>query len=433
MALGIEAALTLALGFVLAHSLHSGPGRLDYKAFWRRAMVSGAAAQTIAERIGRLNAEEVLLAGMLQDLGMLVFDSLMPRAYGRLVADAEDHEALRLAEKRILEVDHAELGAWLMQRWNLPGYLYCAALTSHEPECLDKADPDDICSQNDLGEIVALSSRMADIWVAADADSATMQAASLAYQYYGWDQEVFADILGRVADLVKHLIDVYEIEITSTEDLVAISDQARETLTLRSLHMIHEAARDRLKNQELEAQNAVLRDEAERDALTELYNRRHLEQRLKKVFREAEKNNSTLAMALIDLDHFKNVNDELGHQAGDAVLYGVARVLRQQVREGDVLARYGGEEFLLALPGLGELATEGIMQRICKAIAEQEYSPGNGMPAKRITTSVGYALFAGAESGFASVEELIAAADKALYKAKVGGRNRVEKAQQGDY
>lgn len=133
-----------------------------------------------------------------------------------------------------------------------------------------------------------------------------------------------------------------------------------------------------------------------------------------------------MALALIDLDYFKRVNDELGHQAGDAVLYGVAQVLRQQVRDDDILARYGGEEFLLALPDVGELAAKGIMQRIRKAIAETEYSPGAGAPARRITTSIGYAISDGSDSRLDSVEALIEAADKALYRAKVGGRNRVE-------
>ncbi|BAU57387.2 diguanylate cyclase/phosphodiesterase with PAS/PAC sensor [Halorhodospira halochloris] len=427
MALGLEATLTLALGFVLVRNLNSVSGRLDYHAFWRRAMVSGAAAQSISERIGRLNSEEVLLAGMLQDIGMLVFDALMPREYGRLAAEAEDHESLRLAEKNILEVDHAELGLWLMQRWNLPEYLQCAAFASHEPELMDLPENEgNLCQQKELGKIVALSSRMADIWVTRDSDSATMQAASLAYEFYGWDQEAFGEVLSKVAELVRHLTDVYEIENTSVEDLAAISDQARETLTLRSLHMIHEAAQERRRNQELEAQNSILKDQAEKDALTELYNRRHLEKRLKQAFAQARKHNKTMALALIDLDYFKRVNDELGHQAGDAVLYGVAQVLRQQVRDDDILARYGGEEFLLALPDVGELAAKGIMQRIRKAIAETEYSPGAGAPARRITTSIGYAISDGSDSRLDSVEALIEAADKALYRAKVGGRNRVE-------
>lgn len=434
MALGLDATLTLALGFTLVRSLHVGQGRLDYQAFWRRAMVSGAAAQSIGEHSGRLNSEEVLLAGMMQDLGMLVFDSLMPRAYGRLAEAAEDHEALRLAEKRILEIDHAELGAWLMQRWNLPEFFQCAALGSHEPECTDYTEYQvDACRQGELAKIVALSSRMADIWVTADTDSATMQAASLADQCFGWDQQTFGEILGKVAELVRQLIDVYEIDISSTEDLVSISDQARETLTLRSLHMIHEAAQERRKNQELEAQNSFLQEEAEKDALTQLYNRRHLARRLEKALAKAAKDNNSLVVALLDLDHFKNINDTLGHQAGDAVLYGVAKVMREQVREGDILARYGGEEFLLALPEVGELASKGIMERLRKAIAEKGFNPGNDMPVQRVTTSIGYALYDGADNGFDSVEDLIEAADKALYKAKIGGRNRVERALPGDF
>lgn len=433
MALGLEATLTLALGFTLVRSLESGPGRLDYRAFWRRALVSGAAAQCIAEQSGYLNSEEVLLAGMLQDIGMLVFDALMPRAYGSLAVQAEDHEALRLAEQRILDVDHAELGGWLILRWNLPDYLYYAAVGSHEPEHAEQHLHKEACSQERLVRVVALSSRMADIWVTTDANAATMQAAALADQFFGWDQEIFGAVLGRVTEIVRILIKVYEIDIDSTEELSRISDQAREALTMRSLHVIHAAAEERRRSQELEARNSVLQEEAERDALTELYNRRHLEKRLRKVFAEVQERGGTLVMALIDIDYFKRINDELGHQAGDAVLYGVAKVLRNQVRESDVLARYGGEEFLFALPGIGELAARGIMERLRRAIAEKNYATGTGMPARRVTTSVGYAFYCGTGGGVESVEQLIKAADKALYKAKLGGRNRVERAQLGDF
>lgn len=432
LALGIEATLTLSLGFTLLHSLQSGPGRLDCSAFWRRAVVCGAAAQCIGIREGRLNSEELLLAGMLQDLGMLVFDAMEPRAYGRLAGEAGNHEALRLAEIGCFGVDHAELGSWLMERWNLPDYLRQAAAGSHEPERSTAGCGGDTeaCPELELMRVVALSSRMADVWVTEDPEAATVQAAALAHRYFGWEQALFGEVLEMVTTAVKQLIKVYEVDIQGGDELNRISEQAREVLTLRSLNMIHEAAQVQRRSQELEAQNSILKQQAERDPLTELHNRRHLAERLQHAFERAGRARELLAVALIDLDHFKSVNDEFGHQAGDAVLYGVAKILRSSVRKQDILARYGGEEFLIALPGLGELAVRGVLERLRQAIADHPHDMGGTLQRRHVTASIGYALYdpnnATAAAHFSSIEALIRGADEALYRAKSSGRNRVE-------
>jgi diguanylate cyclase (GGDEF)-like protein len=124
-----------------------------------------------------------------------------------------------------------------------------------------------------------------------------------------------------------------------------------------------------------------------------------------------------VAIALVDLDHFKAVNDDFGHQAGDATLRGVARALRSELRDADHVGRLGGEEFLAILPDTGPQEAVAVAERIRERIA--------AMPRKvdrAVTASVGVAAMPGDATG---VDQLMGAADRALYAAKDGGRDRV--------
>jgi diguanylate cyclase (GGDEF)-like protein len=161
------------------------------------------------------------------------------------------------------------------------------------------------------------------------------------------------------------------------------------------------------------------------DALTGLANRRHFEQRLTgEVERARRFPEQPLALVLLDIDDFKQVNDRLGHVAGDDVLRAVARVLEQDRRDVDLAARYGGEELALILPGAG---TEGALraaERVRTAIADLDLplEGADGAPL-RVTVSLGVASFG---LGAHDAEGLLEAADAALYRAKRAGKNRTE-------
>jgi len=157
------------------------------------------------------------------------------------------------------------------------------------------------------------------------------------------------------------------------------------------------------------------------DALTNLLNRRALIDVLERERARADRHSFPLSLLLIDVDHFKVVNDSRGHAAGDAVLQGVARVLMSVARRSDCVARWGGEEFVVALLQTGEVGARIAGERIRRAVAESTHVVPGGPPV-RVTASVGVA------SGAApwKVETLVAAADSAMYAAKARGRNRVE-------
>ena len=170
--------------------------------------------------------------------------------------------------------------------------------------------------------------------------------------------------------------------------------------------------------------NALAHDRLERlaavDPLTDAYNRRFGLARLGEEFSRAVRAESPLGVLMLDLDHFKAVNDAYGHLAGDRVLRAVARTCRRVLREGDVLIRYGGEEFLVLLPGAGGEDVAEIGERLRRAVGETSVPEGEQRIA--VSISVGGATYRDAVD---SPESLIAKVDAALYEAKASGRNRL--------
>ena len=170
------------------------------------------------------------------------------------------------------------------------------------------------------------------------------------------------------------------------------------------------------------ADNRRLESLATTDPLTRVLNRRALLDRLTAEVDRARRFNSALSLLLLDVDHFKQINDTAGHLAGDNVLRQLATLLEDAVRKVDIVARYGGEEFVTILP---ETATDGgviFAERLRERIAAQAFDVGAAQPV-RLTVSIGIATFPSPR--VASTEDLFILADEALYRAKSGGRNQV--------
>jgi diguanylate cyclase (GGDEF)-like protein len=162
------------------------------------------------------------------------------------------------------------------------------------------------------------------------------------------------------------------------------------------------------------------------DSLTGLYNRRHLQHRLEQEVTRAQRHGQELACLFVDADHFKRINDQHGHAAGDQVLTALAQRLRSRLRASDLATRYGGEEFAVLLPQTGRADAETLARQICRGIGGEPVALDNG-ELLTVTVSIGVAALARGdrrpvrEAG----EALLDAADQAVYAAKQAGRNRV--------
>ncbi len=172
--------------------------------------------------------------------------------------------------------------------------------------------------------------------------------------------------------------------------------------------------------EEIHELQAQLREQVMRDPLTGMYNRRYLDDALPAEIARAIRGRAPLSLMMLDIDHFKRVNDTYGHQAGDVVLRMLADILRTEARRSDVACRYGGEEFVLLLPNMNLEATRARAEHWRQRFAEMEAQVESGKV--RCTLSVGIAVYP--EHGN-TAEDLLRNGDRALYLAKALGRNQV--------
>lgn len=173
---------------------------------------------------------------------------------------------------------------------------------------------------------------------------------------------------------------------------------------------------------EIELKNRELERISISDGLTGLFNHRHIHALLHEEFERADRIGELITVAMFDLDRFKSVNDNHGHQAGDRVLEQMSEILRQSAREIDRLGRYGGEEFMTILPGTSIDDAEVFVERVRHEVQRTNFNVGKEEPLK-MTISVGIATYP--DPAISDPETLIRLADEALYAAKTTGRNRV--------
>jgi diguanylate cyclase (GGDEF)-like protein len=169
----------------------------------------------------------------------------------------------------------------------------------------------------------------------------------------------------------------------------------------------------------LEVENRRLHELSITDGLTQLNNHRHFQERLRDEFRRAQRYDDPLALILLDIDHFKAVNDQHGHLVGDDVLRAIAGAMREAVRETDFCARYGGEEFAVLLPKTHLAGALTVAERISIDVRRLRV----GLGQLRVTASFGVSSFPGRQVN--TSEQLLKTADEAMFRSKREGRNRI--------
>lgn len=167
--------------------------------------------------------------------------------------------------------------------------------------------------------------------------------------------------------------------------------------------------------------NARINEMAIRDAITGLFNRHHIEERLQHSFAVSQRYNREFSVLLVDIDHFKNINDTLGHQAGDQVLREVAQIMKYRIRATDIIGRYGGEEFLIILQETGLEGARILAENLVRKLQETPILLDDKSELN-ITISVGYATY---PRNASQMNSLIRIADEGMYWAKNNGRNQV--------
>ena len=294
--LGANSVRTLALSFSLVQGLRRDDSEgSELPNYWRRSLTSGVASRALGEWAEMPQKEELFLVSLLQDVGMLALRESFPETYTELVKQSRGcHETLLQLEKEALECDHGEVSSWLAQEWHLPVIFELALRFSHDLEPTEAPE-----ESTDFIKFVALSGLIADIWINEDTAGATNRAEKAISDSTDMSGEDFQSTLTKIAETQEEVSKVFEINMGSPESTKSILDQANQALATLSMETVRHAYETSVKADGLASRNQQLQELAERDALTGLYNRAHLDRILEKEFHWAKglrKNKSAFDM-----------------------------------------------------------------------------------------------------------------------------------------
>jgi diguanylate cyclase (GGDEF)-like protein len=264
---------------------------------------------------------------------------------------------------------------------------------------------------------------LADAALAKDRPLALANVAMRARNALGLRDEQFTEVVSLIMKLIPEAEELYETSIIESEDAETMLAQARELLTMRNLQSLQEMSELQATAGKLRDKAQELEDAGKRDPLTGTLNRTSLDSALEREFSQAAMFGRALSVALVDIDHFRSVNESYGPAAGEKVLQACAQTLNASVRGSDLVGRHGAEEFMIIFPGAEREVACKVSERIVNVMAKLQHQFGDGKVAT--TVSIGVATFT-PQHRFGNAGELASAADHALYAAKLRGRGCVE-------
>ncbi len=410
MVLGLSTVRMLALGFTLVQTMQGAQGpHFDYTGFWRRNLLTGVGARLVAMQLRTADPEEAFIGGLLHGVGILAIQGTIPQEYAGVVTAARgDHKLLAQLERQQFETDHAEIARELTTAWTLPSALVSAVSYYLD---VDACPPE----SRELARCVGFARLLAEASGELNPGEAYRDYIASAAAWYGFSESEAEKLFLEVQRDAAETRELFEIPDWGGPNPAELLQRAHAALAELSLHAVEEQVRWRKEAE-------TLADEVATDPLTGVANRRALSGRLTREIEIARSTGSPLSVLMIDLDHFKTVNDTQGHGRGDDLLRALAAVLRKGVRPRDVVARYGGDEFSVLLPGSGLRAAVFVGERLRQGVEKLDLRDADG---KRlaITASFGVAEYNPVEHE--GPEALLAQADRALYEAKRAGRNQV--------
>ncbi len=424
--LGMHSVKTLVLGFSLVETLRDcAAAGFDHRRYWRHSFHTACAARNLARATRISEADELFVGGLLSGIGMLVMDATLGRRYGDVCRKVPSHVDQASMEMDAFGTHHGEVGGFMAQKWKLPAELAGPIAWHVEPY---KA-PDEQTSR--LARLIFVAERCADVFVDPEPAPAISDVRQYLVELQGEATEGWADsLLSTIGQSTSEAAAAFEFNIGPEIRYEKILRDANEALVELTLATRHEADSMQKKAHQLELafqarERAMqaLRERATTDSLTGLANRAEFDRFLAEELANAAEAERPLALVMIDLDSFKQLNDTHGHPAGDAVLRHVGLLLRSAVTNEDLAARYGGEELALVLPNVNRASAGALAEHLRRTLAGHPIDVGGAKVV--VTASFGVVAYE-PQSLMDQPELLVRAADRALYHAKQSGRNRVK-------
>ncbi|MEE9129182.1 MAG: HDOD domain-containing protein [Phycisphaerales bacterium] len=422
--LGLRRIRMVALGFQLvSHLDRLGECPFDLKRFWQQSVLRACLGRQIAATVAPNNVEEAFLIGLLQDCGVLPLVQLYGAEYGELYMHGDlSPAAFYQAERERFPHSHVDAIGVMATEWKLPAIIGEPLSQHHTPIELKRGAPESY-------RLCALSYFLGSMRLHGNQSNsrAGPTLRHYAHRNLGLDEQGLVDCFAKAAKSYRDIAPLLRDKLPDELDVTDILEEANRLLSdvasETDLHLeAAEAEREQILRQQVHLKHALgqYREQAARDPLTGLLNRAALLDEATKYIKEGASNRVPLAVFFLDLDNFKQLNDEYGHERGDEVLRRVADAIGGTLPNGALTGRYGGEEFVVVLPASSHDEALQRAKQVANAVRGIDYVRLRlPMP---ITCSLG-AVWARPAAEVVP-QQLIAAADELMYQAKGSGKDR---------
>lgn len=406
--LGLDTAVVLSLSFSLPAPLNDdGDGGLDVAHLWRRSLLGATAAKELGRSRARNDLEELFLCGLLQYLGMLALERIEPGIYGDAGARQYYGAAAAAYERRVLDCDHAQVGAWLLAHWGLPDK-FAEAVRDRLNVDSEVSDP----NVSEFSLCVAISSYVAEIWLDEAASGASHDGITrLLIRAFDLPEEQVHALMQRVREAIPEIEQLFGTQLMTSVDADLMREQAQELAAMRNLMIVTERAGP---NHPTAAWGDTGDDDAHAwpvDPLTGIYNRQSIDDILASEFASANRHGWPVALLIVEIDGFEDLKERHGEAVAGDVLRRLSAVIGGATRKLDIVGRYAEYAFAIVMPGHGTAEARDVGSRILDCLETATHADKQGGQF-RVTASVGSA---GHESScrFGSAQDLLIAAYKA--------------------
>lgn len=427
--LGTNAVQSLVLSFsLLKIKKGKNPGRFDFDKFWERSLAAGIAAQLILGKVPGANTEEIFVSALLQNLGQLVLACTQSEMYDQVLEKMAQGDGMPelQAEAEVIGADHCYIGYEVAKHWNFPLSISLPILHHHDPVSYVGGDE----AVNHATRAIYLSDILINIFHSDSPEEYHKRFRTEAKQLLGMTSRTVEEILEAAHTELELGATNFGIKISEARPVQEILQEANIRLSLLNLdydQVNKELVKAKVSLEklakELQEKNKLLKELADLDGLTGLYNNRFFQSALDRELNRTLRQKYQLSLLLIDIDHFKRFNDDHGHLVGDFVLAEFAKVLSENLRDYDTLARYGGEEFVVILPETPAEDAVMVAEKLRQAVESRAFREEGNV--YKVTASFGVSTRDGGVEDGPSKMQLIKMSDEALYDAKKKGRNQV--------